>query len=62
MLVFNKNGGGGKDSDKKSGAGEDSGDSLNGQTVAQIIDDNEVIQRRIQYWDYLRNGTQFISM
>jgi hypothetical protein len=48
LLVFNKNGGGGSDNKSKSNAGSLE-DSKKGNTtaVAQHLDDNEVIQKRL---------------
>ena len=61
LIVFNKNGGGGGDTKSKNASAEDSKNS-GGGTVSLNVDDNEVVQKRLQYWDYLRSGTQFISL
>jgi len=40
----------------------DYGERGNGRSAAVAVDDAEVMKKRLQYWDYLRTGIQFISL
>jgi hypothetical protein len=40
----------------------DYGGRENGRSSGLGVDDAEVMKKRLQYWDYLRTGIQFISL